>query len=74
MEATENRLHSLLFAEGRELVNIKFFPGSDRGLTAGRMQDAAATAISAALASDMTNLPPIVGGAAVTLEDFVNNR
>jgi len=74
MEAEANTLHSLLFAEGRELVNIKFFPGSDRGLTPARLKDAAAAALAAAFAGDVVNTPPSRGRAAVGLEDFLANR
>lgn len=70
MEATNDTLHSLLFAEGRELVNIKFFPGSDRGLTAARLKEAAAQALNAALSGDLVNNPPVCN-ASSTLEDFL---
>lgn len=72
MEATENRLHSLLFADGRELVNIKFLPGSDRGLTPARLKEAAANAIAAAFGGELVNKPPRANEAR-TLEDFLTN-
>lgn len=53
------RLHALLFSGERELVNIKFFPGSDRSLTADQLADAAQAAISAALAGELVDVPPI---------------
>lgn len=72
MEATNDKLHSLLFSEGRELVNIKFFPGSDRGLTAARLKDAAAQALSAAMSGEIVNNPPHASEPR-TLEDFLAN-
>jgi hypothetical protein len=72
MDATNDKLHSLLFTEGRELVNIKFFPGSDRGLTAARLKEAAAEALGAALAGELVNNPP-QSSAPRTLEEFLAN-
>jgi hypothetical protein len=57
------KLHSLLVAEGRELVNIKFFPGSDRGLTADQLAEAAQAALAAALNSELVDNPPVSGQA-----------
>ncbi len=72
MEAkAQDKLHSLLFEEGRELVNIKFFPGTDRGLTLARMRDAAHRAIESALKSGPINSPPSCGREPQTLEEFV---
>jgi hypothetical protein len=72
MEANTDKLHSLLFSEERELVNIKFMPGSDRGLTAARLKDAAAAALSSALAGELVNNPPHANPA-TALEDFLAN-
>jgi hypothetical protein len=55
------KLQSLLFAGEKKLVNIKFFPGSDRGLTADQLAGAAELAISTALAGDLTDNPPLSG-------------
>jgi hypothetical protein len=70
MEANTDKLHSLLFTEGRELVNIKFLPGSDRGLSPARLKEAAAQALTSAFAGDLINNPPRVNEAC-TLEDFL---
>jgi hypothetical protein len=56
-----DKLHALLFGKERELENIKFFPGSDRGLTADQLAGAAADAISTVLAGDLTDNPPLSG-------------
>jgi len=54
-------LHALLFEEGRELVNFKFFPGDDRGLTASQLCDAAAAAVRSALDKGLVDSPPRSG-------------
>lgn len=64
-----DRLDSLLFQEGRELENIKLFPGDDPGLTSHDLRDAAADVIAAALANPKNN-PPETGRAKTTLENF----
>lgn len=75
MEAkTSKTLHSLLFDEGRELVNIKFFPGSDRGLTSSRLKEAAHKALRSAIDGGLTNVPPSCGRAAQTLDEFIAAR
>ena len=58
MNATENSLHSMLFAEDRELENFKFFPGDDRGLTADRLCDAARRAVRTAFDGGLVDTPP----------------
>ena len=58
-----DKLHTLLFSGERELVNIKFFPGSDRGLTADQLAEAAQVAIQAALAGNLVDKPPVTGRA-----------
>lgn len=70
-QSANSKLHSLLFAEGRELVNIKFFPGTDRGLTAARLSDAAEEAIRLALDGDMVSNPPVTGMVKCKLEHFI---
>jgi hypothetical protein len=61
------KLHTLLFGGERELVNIKFFPGSDRGLTADQLAGAAESAISSVLAGDLADNPPLSGVAKASL-------
>lgn len=68
------KLHSLLFGEGRELVNIKFFPGTERGLTVSQLAEAAQAALSAALAEGPINNPPVSGAKSQTLEAFLASR
>jgi hypothetical protein len=72
------RLHSLLFKEGRELVNIKFFPGSDRGLTACQLGAAAHAALSAALtaasAGKLVDNPPFSGRPKTSLADATSAK
>lgn len=55
------RIHALLFGGERKLVNIKFFPGSDRGLTADQLAGEAESAISSVLAGDLADNPPLSG-------------
>lgn len=62
MSAGQNStLHSFLFEEGRELVNIKFFPGSDRGLTKDQLEAAASDALRRAFEGGLVNNPPFTG-------------
>ena len=75
MEAKTCRsLHSLLFEEGRELVNIKFFPGTDRGLTPARLKDAAQRAMQSAFDGGVKNMPPVCGRGPQTLDEFIAAR
>ena len=75
MEATQNDpLHTLLFKEGRELVNIKFLPGTARGLTAARLKDAAFKAIRSAIDGDLKNTPPSSDRSPQTLDEFLAAR
>ena len=55
------KLRSLLFSEERTLENIKFWPGSDRGLTADKLCAEAAQAIESALAKGNVDRPPVTG-------------
>lgn len=68
--SNQKKLHSLLFEEGRELVNIKFMPGTDRGLTSAKLSDAAARAIDDAIQSGMVSNPPMTGMAKCRLDAF----
>lgn len=67
------KLHTLLSADGRELVNIKFFPGTDRGLTPSQLAEEAARVIELALAKG-ANIPPSTGAEQSTLEAFMASR
>ncbi|MEE9388529.1 MAG: hypothetical protein V3U96_07950 [Paracoccaceae bacterium] len=61
MDAAPESLHSLLFEEGRQLENIKFFPGTDRGLTAEKLCNAADKAIRSALDKGPIDVVPHTG-------------
>ncbi|MFC3165409.1 hypothetical protein [Ciceribacter thiooxidans] len=69
-QSNQRKLHSLLFEEGRELVNIKFMPGNDRGLTPAKLSDAAARAIGDALDSGLVSQPPRTGMNKCRLDAF----
>ncbi|MCC4296268.1 hypothetical protein [Aurantimonas coralicida] len=69
-ESGKTKLVSLLFNGDREIENFKFFPGTDRGLTADRMCDAAADAISGALDGGLVDAPPVSGRERLTLSNF----
>lgn len=60
-------LHSLLFEEGRQLENIKFFPGDDRGLSAGSLCEAADKAIRSAFSKGLIDIAPTTGREKTTL-------
>lgn len=53
------RLHSFLVEEGRELVNIKFFPGTGRGISSEQVAEAAEGAIRRAFTGGLVDRPPI---------------
>ena len=57
MSVTE-KLLSLLFGEGRELVNFRFFPGEEVS-SAEELCQASHDALRMALASDEDALPPL---------------
>lgn len=67
MNANKECLHSLLFEEGRELENIKFFPGDDRGLSASSMCEEAAKVIRAAMMKGLIDKAPSTGRAKSTI-------
>jgi cytosine/adenosine deaminase-related metal-dependent hydrolase len=52
-------LHSFLNQDGRELMNVKFFPGTARGLTLEQVESAARASIERALESGVDS-PPII--------------
>lgn len=60
-EGNVTSLPPFLSEEGRELVNIKFFPGSDHGLTKERLEEAGLTALKSALSKGDINEPPVTG-------------
>lgn len=64
-EGGKAKLHSLLFSgENAELGNVKFFPGTGRGLTADTLADAAADAIEMtrkAWEAGTPSTPPVSG-------------
>lgn len=64
-----DRLDSLLFERGHELVNIKFFPGDDPTLTPDQLREAAADALEAAHAQT-DHSPPSTGRQKTTLDNF----
>lgn len=61
MTSETDKLHSLLFEGVRELVNIRFFPGTNRGLTDQQMRDEAAIGIAAAFERGSIDSPPMSG-------------
>ena len=64
----ENRveqLHSFLNEEGRELVNIKFFPGRDPTLTDEQLAEEGKKAIRRAFAGGLVDAPPHSGRAKI---------
>lgn len=64
----KEKLLSLLFDEGRELINFRFFPGTGRGITADQMCEAAANAINSALDKGLVDNPPLSGRVSSILE------
>ena len=62
-----SQLNALLFEEGRELVNFKFLPGNERGLTADQMQGEAAKVIRSAMDKGPIHAPPMSGRTKRTL-------
>lgn len=52
-------LHSLLTSDGRQLENIKFFPGTDKTVTADDILAQAKAAISAAFEEGLIDTPPV---------------
>jgi hypothetical protein len=60
-ESGMERLQSVLFNEGRDLVNIKFIPGSNRGLTPDQLGEAASVALKSVFSKDLVDKPPSSG-------------
>lgn len=71
MSESENKLLSLLFHEGRELNNLKFFPGPDCG-SSDQMYDAACEAINTAMKIDDGNMIPVGRADPTSIADFVS--
>jgi hypothetical protein len=61
VESAKDRLFTLLFDGERELVNVKFCPGSRDNLTVGQLFAAAADALEQALAPGVVSRPPRTG-------------
>lgn len=69
-ESGMDRLHSLLFGKERELRNIKFCPGFNRGLTADQLSGEAASMLEAALArGELVDNPPLSGRKKASIQD-----
>lgn len=64
-ESRVEQLHSFLNEEGRELVNIKFFPGSDPTLTDEQLAEEGKKAFKRAIAGGLVNAPPHSGRAKI---------
>ena len=62
-----DRLHSLLFEEGRQLENFKFFPGTRAGVSPQELRDAAAIAVQSAFARGLQDNPPVSGREKTTI-------
>lgn len=63
-ESGKMKLHSLLFSGEKELRNVKFFPGTGRGLTADELAGAAAEALGCAVNAWQVgepSCPPVTG-------------
>jgi hypothetical protein len=60
-------LHSLLNGEGRELRNVKFFPGTSRGLTLEQVEEAAKESFKRAIDGGLKDQPPMSNRAQKTL-------
>ncbi len=61
MEKGMEKLQALLSAEGRELVNIKFFPGSGRGATPDSLAGAACELLVVVDFDNLVDNPPFSG-------------
>lgn len=68
-ESGKQKLLSLLFGEGRKLVNIKFFPGTDRGITSDQLCGEAEAMIRAALSGNLVDKPPLSGRRKSSIQD-----
>lgn len=55
------RLHSFLREEGRELKNIKFIPGTSRGLTGEQVAEEAEASLRRVFKDGLVDKPPMSG-------------
>ena len=55
--SAKEKLRTFLFEEGRELINIKFFPGTRKDLTAEEMLEAAHAVLVEALTAPDQSAP-----------------
>lgn len=63
-ESGKTKLHSVLFDGCKELRNVKFFPGTGRGLTSDELGGAAADALNCAIdawRAGEPSCPPVTG-------------
>jgi len=72
MSASENQLLSFLFDEGRELKNLKFFPGPECA-SSDQLYEAAHAAISAAIVIENANMIPVGSEKIVSVAEFVES-
>lgn len=72
--SAKDKLFTLLFGGGRELVNFKFFPGSGKDLTAEKLFDSAHQALVQALAHKGESTPPVTGRKPETLRELLAKR
>ena len=72
MSESENKLLSLLFEEGRELKNLKFFPGPECA-SSDQLYDAAHAAISAAIGIQDGDMIPIGSEKTTSVAEFVQS-
>lgn len=61
MDVAQDNLHALLFNEGRQLGNIKFFPGDDPGLSVSVMREESARVIRSAISKGLVDNAPHSG-------------
>jgi hypothetical protein len=67
-ESGKAKILALLFGNERQLENIRFIPGTGRGLTADQMCSEAAQALQSALSKGPADNPPMSGRVASALE------
>ncbi|ANV24381.1 hypothetical protein [Agrobacterium pusense] len=72
MTVSDTKFLSLLFAEGRVLDNLKFFPGPDC-VSADQLFEAGEAAIKAALAADSGDDIPGDGRESISIGEYVQS-
>ncbi|MDE0275573.1 MAG: hypothetical protein OYH76_06730 [Defluviicoccus sp.] len=65
-----DELDSLLFDQGNELVNIKFLPGTKRGLSSSEFRREAASVLKE-VRSREPDAPPATGVEKTVIEEFI---